>query len=144
LTAIKNKLMIKTIVLSCGKIIVAVTSSEERCSELRLTLEAERNRLAEEAAGAAQSRLEADKERCRASALDSALAAERLQMYMLRANLEGEAARHRATRAALDGLRAPNRPPSPPPVPQEMQVSAALRHAHLLLSQVPLPNLKVN
>jgi hypothetical protein len=136
----------------------AVSAREEQVTALETALNAQHNRIAEEATAAQQLRLEAEKERCRACALDSALASAQLDAMLLRAQLEGETTRHKATMATLENLRSDMRDmrrEHAAPVPcasvalstsslccqkeldLEQQVSASLRNAHLLLTQVP-------
>lgn len=128
---------------------------EEQVTALETALSAQLNRIAEEATIAQQLRLEVEKERCRACALDSSLASAQLDSMVLRAQLEGETTRHKATLATLENLRSEMRDMRRDPVPcasvalstsslccqkeleMEQQVSASLRNATLLLAQVP-------
>lgn len=130
---------------------------EEQVTALESALGAQHNRIAEEANIGQQMRLEAEKERCRACALDSALASAQLDSMLMRAQLEGETTRHKATLATLENLRADMRNMRRDHAPVqcasvalstsslccqkeldlEQQVSASLRNAHLLLAQVP-------
>lgn len=139
-----------------------MSAREEQVTALETALCAQNDRIAEEATVAQQLRLEAEKERCRACALDSALASSQLDSMLLRAQLEGETTRHKATLALLENVRADmrNMRRDHAPVPctsvalstsslccqkeldLEQQVSASLRNAHLLLAQVPLPTLR--
>jgi hypothetical protein len=134
-----------------------VCAREEQVIALETALNAQHNRIAEEATAGQQLRLEAEKERCRACALDSALASAQLDSMLLRAQLEGETTRHKATLATLEILRSDmrdmRREHAPVPCASvalstsslccqkeldlEQQVSASLRNAHLLLTQVP-------